>query len=115
MQVSQPLISDYAFLSDCRSAALVSLEGSVDWLCWPRFDSGSWLGRILDRKAGHFSIRPKGPYRTSRRYLPGTLILVTRFETASGVVELQDWMHSGGRQALCRLATCLEGWNWKLN
>ena len=109
MQVSQPLISDYAFLSDCRSAALVSLEGSVDWLCWPRFDSGSWLGRILDRKAGHFSIRPKGPYRTSRRYLPGTLILVTRFETASGVVELQDWMHSGGRQALCRLATCLEG------
>ena len=61
-------IGDYALLSDCRSAALVSRAGSVDWLCFPRFDAPAVFARILDPGAGHFAIRPAGDFEV--RYAP---------------------------------------------
>ena len=62
-------IGEYALLSDCRSAALVSRDGSVDWLCFPRFDGPSVFCRLLDPLGGHFSIRPAGEFQVSRRYV----------------------------------------------
>ena len=62
-------IGDYALLSDCHSAALVSREGSVDWLCFPRFDAPAVFARLLDDDGGHFAIRPAGEFEASRRYL----------------------------------------------
>ena len=103
-------ISDYAFLSDCRSAALVSSDGSVDWLCWPRFDSPAVFAGILDsRQGGSWSIRPTDEFTVSRRYLPRTNVLETTFHTATGSVRLTDWLHMGARQALCRRLEGLEG------
>ena len=103
-------ISDYAFLSDCRSAALVSSDGAVDWLCWPRFDSPAVFAGILDaRQGGTWSIRPAGEYTTHRRYLPDTNIVETTFRTDSGAVRLTDWLHMGARQALCRRLEGLDG------
>jgi GH15 family glucan-1,4-alpha-glucosidase len=103
-------IADYGFLSDCRSAALVSSDGSVDWLCWPRFDSPSLFAKILDpAKGGSFAVRPTAPYSVERRYAPGTNVLQTTFRTASGVVRMNDWLNIGARQALCRLVECLAG------
>jgi GH15 family glucan-1,4-alpha-glucosidase len=86
---SQP-IADYGLLADCNSAALVARDGSIDWLCVPRYDSGSVFGRILDPSAGHWSIRPDGAFTSERRYLPGTLVVETVFTTDSGVVKLTD-------------------------
>ena len=83
--VSTP-IADYALLSDCHSAALVSRSGSVDWLCFPRFDSPAVFGRLLDPAAGHWSIAPVGEYQVTRRYLERTLVLETTFTTATGSV-----------------------------
>ncbi len=83
-------IADYALLSDCHSAALVSRTGSIDWLCLPRFDSPSVFGRILGESAGHWSIRPAGEFDVTRRYVDDTLILETTFRTGSGVVTLTD-------------------------
>ena len=71
-------IAEYAMLSDSSSAALVSRDGSIDWLCLPRFDSPSLFGRILDPDAGHWQIAPAGEYEVERRYVPGTLVLVCR-------------------------------------
>jgi alpha,alpha-trehalase len=88
-------IADYALLSDCRSAALVSRDGSVDWLCLPRFDSPAVFARILDDAAGHFTIRPAGAYRASRRYADDSMVLVTTFETVTGTVVLTDGMALG--------------------
>ncbi len=96
-------ISDYGFLSDCRSAALVSSDGAVDWLCWPRFDSPAVFAAILDsERGGTWSIRPVADYEVERRYLPHTNVLETTFHTATGSVRLTDWLHMGARQALCR-------------
>jgi GH15 family glucan-1,4-alpha-glucosidase len=86
---SQP-IAEYGLLADCNSAALVARDGSVDWLCLPRYDSGSVLGRILDPDAGHWSIRPTGSFTSERRYLPGTLVIETTFVTETGTVKLTD-------------------------
>src|SRR5215470_19323020 len=86
---SQP-IADYGLLADCNSAALVALDGSIDWLCLPRFDSPSVFGRILDSEAGHWSIRPAGTFTSRRRYLPGSLVVETTFTTDTGVVTLTD-------------------------
>jgi alpha,alpha-trehalase len=88
-------ISDYALISNCHSAALVSTGGSVDWLCFPRFDSPSVFGRILDPAAGHWSIRPAGQFETQRRYLDQTLVLETTFRTDAGAVSLVDALAVG--------------------
>ena len=86
-----PPIADYALLSDCHSAALVSLDGSIDWCCFDRFDARPVFARLLDRsRGGHFRIAPRGPHRVERRYVPGTNVLETRFETDTGVLVLTD-------------------------
>ncbi|MDF1542295.1 MAG: glycoside hydrolase family 15 protein [Anaerosomatales bacterium] len=83
-------IEDYAFLSDCQSAALVSIHGSVDWLCFPRFDSPSVFGRLLDPDAGTWTLAPTGEHRTVRDYLPDSLVLRTEHVTPTGTVEVLD-------------------------
>jgi GH15 family glucan-1,4-alpha-glucosidase len=88
-------IGDYALLSDCRSGALVSRDGSVDWLCCPRFDAPAVFGRLLDSGAGHFSIRPVGEYHCSRRYVDQTMVLETTFSTAAGTGVLTDALALG--------------------
>ena len=93
--MSQPAIADYALLSDCHSAALVSRAGSVDWLCFPRFDSPSVFGRILDEQAGHWSIHPSADAEVTRRYVDDTMVLETTFRTATGTVVLVDALAVG--------------------
>jgi GH15 family glucan-1,4-alpha-glucosidase len=93
--VSSLPIADYALVSDCRSAALVSRAGSVDWLCFPRFDSPSVFGRLLDDTAGHWSIRTVEDAEVTRRYLPETMLLEATFRTPAGVVRLVDALAVG--------------------
>jgi GH15 family glucan-1,4-alpha-glucosidase len=88
-------IGDYALLSDCRSAALVSRAGSVDWLCFPRFDAPAVFARLLDPAGGHFAITPAGKFEASRVYLDQTMALETTFRTAGGKVVLTDAMAVG--------------------
>jgi len=88
-------IGEYALLSDCRSAALVSRDGSVDWLCFPRFDGPSVFCRLLDPAGGHFAIRPAGEFQVSRRYVDQTLVLETTFTTAGGTAVLTDALAVG--------------------
>jgi GH15 family glucan-1,4-alpha-glucosidase len=88
-------IGHYALLSDCRSAALVSRAGSVDWLCFPRFDAPAVFARILDPAGGHFSIRPAGEFEAGRRYADQTMALETTFRTAAGTAVLTDAMAVG--------------------
>ncbi|OAN36597.1 glycoside hydrolase family 15 protein [Microbacterium sp. H83] len=87
-------IEDYALLGDCRTAALVSREGSIDWLCMPRFDSPSMFGALLgDESSGHWSLRPvDAATHSERSYVSDTFILVTRWETAGGVAEVHDFL-----------------------
>ena len=67
-------ISDYAIIGDCRSAALVSRQASIDWLCWPRFDSPSCFAAILDQKTGgRFAVHPVGAFASDRRYVGAVL------------------------------------------
>ena len=80
-----PPIADYAFLSDCHTGALVAPDGSVDWLCVPRFDAPSVFGTLLDRQAGSFRFGPFGINVPSARiYEPGTNILLTTWKTPPG-------------------------------
>jgi len=83
-------IASYGMLSDCSSAALVSRSGSIDWLCLPRFDSPAVFARVLDPRAGRWSIRPAGAFEVERRYVPGTLVIETTFRTAAGTARLTD-------------------------
>ena len=89
MSVGTP-IAEYALVSDCNSAALISSDGAIEWLCMPRFDSPALFARILDADAGHWSVRPAGAFHGKRRYLPGSLVLETTFHTETGVVRLTD-------------------------
>jgi GH15 family glucan-1,4-alpha-glucosidase len=85
-------IADHGLLADCNSAALVTRDGSIDWLCLPRYDSPAVFARILDPAAGHWSIRPAEAFSVTRGYSPGTLVIETVFTTASGTVRLTDAM-----------------------
>lgn len=87
-------IEDYALLSDCRTAALVSRDGSIDWLCLPRYDAPSIFGALLgDPSHGCWSLRPVDQDATAqRRYWPDTFILITRWESADGIAEVHEFM-----------------------
>jgi GH15 family glucan-1,4-alpha-glucosidase len=86
-------IQDYGIVGDCRAAALISRSGSVDWLCWPRFDSPSIFAAVLDpEKGGCWSIRPAGTFETSRSYVGESNVLETRFRSPSGSAVLRDLM-----------------------
>ena len=87
-------IESYGLIGDCQTAALVGLDGSIDWLCWPRFDSDALFARLLGGQSnGFWLVTPsETPQRTSRRYRPDTLILETTFETATGKATLIDFM-----------------------
>ena len=88
-----PPIADYAAIGCTRSVALISRGGSIDWLCWPRFDSASVFGRILDaEKGGFFAIRPSIEHEAKRRYLDGTNVIETTFTTDTGVARMLDLM-----------------------
>jgi GH15 family glucan-1,4-alpha-glucosidase len=125
-----PPIGSYGFLSDCHTSALVSFGGSVEWLCFPRFDSPSAFAALLDRGAGHMLLRPKGVIvPISRRYVPGTLVIETTWVTETGWVVVKDaltiadWVAGGdsddrrGRPdtahqndcSLLRTMTCIDG------
>ena len=91
-----PPIADYGFLSNCHTGALVAPDGSVDWLCVPRFDSPSVFGSLLDRQAGMFRIAPFGiTVPTERHYEPGTNTLVTTWNTPTGWVVVRDALTMG--------------------
>jgi alpha,alpha-trehalase len=91
-----PPIADYAFLSDCENTCLIAPSGSVEWMCLPRPDSPSIFGAVLDRGAGHFRL---GPYDvavpTARRYLPGSLMLETTWQTRTGWIIVRDALTMG--------------------
>lgn len=88
-------VADYGLLSNCRTAALSSRDGSIDWLCMPRFDAPSIFARVLDPEAGHWSIRPMGEHEVERRYHERSLILDTSFETSEGEAVLRDALTTG--------------------
>jgi GH15 family glucan-1,4-alpha-glucosidase len=99
-------IEDYALIGDCETAALVARDGSIDWLCWPRFDSGACFAALLGSpENGRWLIAPADPNpRITRRYRHGTLILETEFETDEGGVTVVDFMPLGSvAQDLVRL------------
>jgi GH15 family glucan-1,4-alpha-glucosidase len=87
-------IEDYALIGDCKSAALVGRDGSIDWLCWPRFDSAACFAALLGTaENGRWLLAPKeAPLAVRRRYRPGTLVLETEFETATGRAAVIDFM-----------------------
>jgi GH15 family glucan-1,4-alpha-glucosidase len=117
-------IADYALLSDRHSAALVSRDGSVDWLCFPRFDSPSLFAALLDpdagADAGRWSIHPTSRHTASRGYVADTMVLQTRFHAAAGTVTVTDALATGGNtdphtlgaaapHLLIRSITCTDG------
>ncbi len=85
-------IVDYALLGDCHSAALVGRDGSIDWACFPRFDSPAVFCKALDPEGGAFTVTPDAVNRVSRHYLDGTNVLVTTFDTGEGTLEVTDCM-----------------------
>jgi GH15 family glucan-1,4-alpha-glucosidase len=118
--MSRSPIADYALLSDCHSAALVHRSGTVEWLCCPRYDGASVFARLLDDRAGHWTLSLPDAHLVRRSYLDGTLVLETVFESASGRMVLTDALAIGveqshqnfGRRAphvLLRQARCTAG------
>ena len=108
-------IEDYALIGDCETAALVSREGSIDWLCWPSFSDGACFAALLGTSEnGYWRIRPEAEIRSvTRCYVPGTMIVETTFVTEEGVVSLTDFMPPRGKhsdveigRASCRERVC---------
>ncbi|MGZ2749473.1 glycoside hydrolase family 15 protein [Burkholderia stagnalis] len=93
-------IEDYALIGDGRSAALVGRDGSIDWLCWPDFDSEPCFAALVGTPDnGRFRVAPREQVaRVTRQYLPGTAILETTFDTASGRIVVCDWMNWAARE-----------------
>ncbi len=88
-----PEIQDYGIIGDCRSAALVSRYGSIDWLCWPRFDAPSIFAALLDReRGGYWRISPVGPAASKHQYVPDSNVVETHFSNPSGSAILTDMM-----------------------
>ena len=104
------LVEDYGLIGNRRTAALVSRDGSIDWLCLPRFDAGACFAALLgDQRHGHWRIAPvERVRRISRRYRPGTLVLETEFETSGGAVRLVDFMPPGA-DAVVRIVEGVRG------
>jgi GH15 family glucan-1,4-alpha-glucosidase len=96
--MSTTSIGDHALISDCRSTAIVDRNGSVEWLCWPRLDGPSVLGRLLDPAAGHWSIAPIGAASVERRYVDRTMVLETSFTTDTGTIAVTDALVTGARE-----------------
>jgi GH15 family glucan-1,4-alpha-glucosidase len=116
MSDTYPPISDYGYIADCHSAALVSRHGSIDWCCMPRTDSSSCFCRLLDwRNGGFCRISPAGSFETSRTYLENSLILETTFTMDTGKFRLLDFfpMRTGGKyepyRQIIRIAEGIEG------
>jgi GH15 family glucan-1,4-alpha-glucosidase len=115
--VAQPKIGDYGAIGDGRSVGLVSSDGSLDWLCWPRFDSPAVFARLLDAEhGGSWRIAPAGPFTSSRRYVEDTNVLETRFATTDGAIALSDCMpivtppdSLSAEQELLRRLVCTSG------
>ena len=91
-------IENYGVIGNLRTAALVGMDGSIDWLCLPHFDSPSVFAAILDdQKGGRFRIAPAGKqFRRKQFYWPDTAVLITRFLDDDGVGEVEDYMPVGG-------------------
>jgi GH15 family glucan-1,4-alpha-glucosidase len=112
-----PLIAEHGLIGDLQTAALVTTDGSVDWMCLPRFDSPSLFGSLLDKDSGgEFRISPAtGDYTSKQLYIPDTAVLITRFLTEDGVGEITDFMVPlPGRPAtrnhqLVRMVRCVRG------
>src|SRR5260370_12069985 len=105
-------IEDDALIGGCRAAALVGRNGSVDWLCWPRFDSAACFAALLGTPDhGRWLIAPKDPaYRVTRRYRPGRLVLETEFHTETGSAVVTDFMRpTEGAADLVRTVTGCSG------
>jgi GH15 family glucan-1,4-alpha-glucosidase len=92
-----PPIEDHGIIGNMRTAALVAMDGSINWLCLPRFDSPSVFGALLDHaKGGYFRIFPAAHGFTHQQYYwPSTNVLVTRFRSSDGAAELTDFMPMG--------------------
>ena len=104
-------IEDYALIGDCKTAALVGRDGSIDWLCWPRFDSAACFAALLGTPDnGRWLIAPQHPLRrASRRYRPGTLVLETEFETDTGCAAIVDFMLAADGANLVRIVVGRSG------
>jgi GH15 family glucan-1,4-alpha-glucosidase len=98
-------IEDYALIGDCKTAALVGRDGSIDWLCWPRFDSAACFAALLgEADNGRWLIAPKHPpLGVRRRYRPGTLVLETEFQTETGSAAVIDFMPPADGADLVRI------------
>lgn len=91
--MAYPSIADYALIGDCHTAALVSREGAIDWCCLPNFDSPAVFCRMLDASRGGFlGVSPAGSFVASRKYEPGTNVLITTFTTDAGTIRVTDAM-----------------------
>ena len=112
-----PLIADHGLIGNLQTAALVSIDGTIDWFCAPRFDSPSIFGSLLDHDhGGHFRIRPTVDiFNRQQLYYPDTAILLTRFLTEAGVGEVADFMpianpaFASDRHQLVRMFRCIRG------